>query len=270
VSATDVLVAGTGAVNIAPEGTPLPSRAVDVLDAAFIDVGFTTPDGVQWAEGPTYATRRPWGQMRPTLRLLAGQDGQVAFTLLEFSRTQLDVALGDGQYAQLADNPLEWSWDPAPPATSPGYKSLVVDAIDGEKHVRLVIARAQVVSAIDAPFRADAATALPVTVAALTSPRVLYAIVPRPPIVRPDPRLRALVRVGHGAPDAGDEAVGFDGLIYIDLDSGDVYRFSGTPTSPPDAHQYAIGGSGPPDSGDGEDGDTYLDAHDGLIYWKGP
>lgn len=71
-----------GAVFAAPIGTTLPTDATSALDAAFMELGYVSEDGVTNSNSPESDTIKAWGG-DTVLTLLTSKDDTYSFTLLE-------------------------------------------------------------------------------------------------------------------------------------------------------------------------------------------
>ena len=61
----EIIIAGTGTIYHAIEGTPLPAYLTDALDPAFLAVGFTTEDGAKFTDEKSTNQVRPWQSFYP-------------------------------------------------------------------------------------------------------------------------------------------------------------------------------------------------------------
>jgi hypothetical protein len=90
---TRISVGGTGGVFIAPVGTAMPASPTTALNAAFIEVGYTTDAGVTFTVDRTITDIRSWQALDPTRRIVTSKDSMVGFTMQEFSKENVELAL---------------------------------------------------------------------------------------------------------------------------------------------------------------------------------
>lgn len=158
---SQIVVAGTGTVWIAPYGTTLPdgSTAVrETLDAAFVDLGFTTEDGVTLTDGVSVEEINAWQSSYPVRRLVSEYTGSVAFDLLQWSKDIFEQVLHGAVTETVVDSVHKFT------PTRDGViaeKSLVVDFDDGTEEYRWVVPKVGLSADIEIPLVKTAAAAVP-------------------------------------------------------------------------------------------------------------
>lgn len=136
--ATEVRVAGAGQVFAAPEGSTLPTDVVTALDAAFVDLGYVTTDGVTFTHGRETEDLDAWQGSKVRVLTLS-EPVSVGFALMQTSGDALKLAFGGGT---LTDNTTYFVFEP--PVGSNAVRALVIEFQDGAKNYRYVIPRAQI------------------------------------------------------------------------------------------------------------------------------
>lgn len=136
--ATEVRVAGAGQVFAAPAGSTLPTDATTALDAAFVDLGYVTPDGVTFTHGRETEDLDAWQGSKVRVLTLS-EPVSVAFSLMQTSGDVLKLAFGGGT---LTDNTTWFTY--TPPVGSNAVRALVIEFTDGSLTYRYVIPRAQI------------------------------------------------------------------------------------------------------------------------------
>lgn len=136
-TATEVVVAGTGHIWLAPVGSTLPEEGDDpteALDAAFAELGYTSEDGVTLTGSPEIAAFNAWQSTTAIRRSRKLQVLKVAAELLQWNPDTLAAAFGGGSvtgntytFPAAGDALAEWA--------------AVIDWQDGERNSRLVIPR---------------------------------------------------------------------------------------------------------------------------------
>lgn len=167
-SSSQVRVAGTGELSLAPAGTALPTSATAALAAAYKGYGYTTEDGVTLSKAVTREGVPAWQSTTPVRYLVTGQELTIACTFLQSNEQILKLWLGSGDFAAdggaggaaglRADVPI----DPQSQAFV-----LVLDWRDGpDVHSRLVVPKVEVTETGDVAL-SRTATQFPVTFGAI-------------------------------------------------------------------------------------------------------
>jgi len=159
--ATQIVVAGTGTISVAPYGTALPDGAVSVLeslDAAFVDLGYTTEDGVALTDGVAVEEVMAWQSSYPVRRLVSAYTGAVKFGVLQWSKDIFEQVLAGVVTEVVADTVHKFT------PTRDGVvaeKSIVVDFIDGVEEYRWVFPKVGLAADIEIPLVRTAASVIP-------------------------------------------------------------------------------------------------------------
>ena len=149
--AANVVVAGTGAVYVAPEGTTLP---VDLATpaAAFVNVGYISEDGATFTVSRDQEDIMAWQSVEPVRVLVTAEPKTIAFELLEFDEESLILAFRGGTIAGTTIK----TYTPPDPGTQ-DVRAMVVDGIDGASTFRFVFPRVQLTGDVEwALVRSDA------------------------------------------------------------------------------------------------------------------
>lgn len=159
----EVVVAGDASVYVAPVGTTGPTDIATALNAAFIDLGFTSEDGIEMTPGVEINEIRAHQALYPVRRVVTGRTLELGFTLLQWNETSVKLAFGGGTVTTTPGPPIYYTYTPPDADDDPDYRALVLEWADGTKDYRLHVPRALVsdVSSITLA-RADAA-GLPLT-----------------------------------------------------------------------------------------------------------
>jgi hypothetical protein len=158
--ATELVVAGTGKVQLAPYGTTLPvdTDVRAALDAAFVDLGFTTEDGVTWSDGRTVEDVRAWQARYAIRKLVTEYNGSLAFTPLQWNKDNLEL-LYDGVMTEPTADTVH-KLTPTRTGVLAEY-SAVIDWDDGSEQFRLIVAKLSLEGDIEVQLTNSAATGLP-------------------------------------------------------------------------------------------------------------
>lgn len=137
--ATEAVVAGSGHIYVAPEGTSLPDDLA-ALAAPWIELGYTTEDGVTFNLARSTSDINAWQAADPIRIVETSRAITVAAVLRQFANPDnLDAAFGGGEFTP---GPTVGTYV-LPGAGENTVRVLVVDAIDGDDTVRFVYDRVQ-------------------------------------------------------------------------------------------------------------------------------
>jgi hypothetical protein len=162
-----ITVALTGDVSVAPysSGLVLPVD-LGALDAAFVNLGLTTEDGVTFTATPNVEEIRSWQKKTATRRVVTGRDVSSAFVLQQTNLDTFALAFGGGDWTEPSEG--VYRYDPPADGDALAEYACVIDIEDGDKHGRVVIIRSTVNEAVETQFVSNNAAELPVTLAGLT------------------------------------------------------------------------------------------------------
>jgi hypothetical protein len=164
-NAQDVVVAGTGAVYVAPEGTTLPADLVTPLPAAWIDVGYVSEDGVKFTFDRNQEEVNAWQVSTPVRVLITEEPITIEFELIQFDRDTVLLAFRGGTFTGTA---APWTYEP-PDAGASDVRAITVDAVDGAEHFRFCFPRVQISDAVEMSLVRSDATRLPLTFSVLAA-----------------------------------------------------------------------------------------------------
>ncbi len=131
--AGNVLVGVTGAIYVAPEGTPVPTTVNGVLNGAFEELGYVDESGVAEATTVSTTNKKAWQNGVVVRKLQTEHDTTYTFTLIETNEAVLDL-----YYGNHADGLTEINAGVLP------NLAFVIDVLDGDDKVRTVIPSGQV------------------------------------------------------------------------------------------------------------------------------
>lgn len=163
--ATDVdqvVVAARGNVYVAPVGTAGPTNIATALNAAFIDLGYLSEDGIsEFSPGVETNAIPAWQSFYPIRRVVTDRSLTIGFTLLEWSDVTVKLAFGGGDIATATSI---YTYTPPDPEDI-DYRAMVVQWIDGAKNYRLHLPRVMVTDVGSIPLRRGDAAGIPLTFA---------------------------------------------------------------------------------------------------------
>jgi hypothetical protein len=134
-----VVVGQTGSVYVAPIGTPAPTDATSALNPAFIELGFTSDDGILIHEEKDLETKSSWSSFYPVDYFFLNRRTLFQFILREFTRRNLEFAL-EGTASGTAPGPFSY----VPTITDILTRALVIDWRDSVRRFRLYVPKGSV------------------------------------------------------------------------------------------------------------------------------
>lgn len=153
-TASDVVVGFTGGVNFAPVATALPADATTALGVGFLEVGYLTEAGVTQSEGETSTKIKAW-QGGDVVRILTTEHALTfQFEMMETNPNSLGLFYGDNYTAGTVE--IKSGVKP--------HHAFVIEVRDGDSHVRIAIADAQITERGDIVYVNSDAVSYPVTI----------------------------------------------------------------------------------------------------------
>lgn len=175
-TAEEITVALTGSISIAPYSgaLTLPTDPASALDVAFVDLGYTTEDGVTFTATPSVEEIMAWQKATAVRRIVTNRESSIAFTLEQLNLDNWSLAFGGGTWVTTAESPgppvvpAYHRYDPPADADPLAEYACVVDFVDGAKRGRLVMIRGNVTESVETQFVRSEAAMLPIQVDGLT------------------------------------------------------------------------------------------------------
>lgn len=157
---TQVLAGSGGIVSVAPLNTALPTTTAATLNAAFVDVGIISEDGLSTNATADYVEIKQWdgSTVRKTRTSF---DPTFSFTMLETNKTTLGLYWSG---STVVANSGESKMEIAPFTTD--RRAFVLDVEDGTRIIRYVLPVAEVTDRQEIVHRNDQAVAYAVTITA--------------------------------------------------------------------------------------------------------
>jgi hypothetical protein len=162
--ANELVIANDGQAFFAPVGTPLPVPGDDptaALDKAFVGAGWITDNGAALNVGSTVVDINAWQTRNAIRREKTAQEITCIWAMQQWNESNIVLAFGGGEVVDEGEGLFSYKF---PKSSDPlDERSLVMDAIDGENHLRFVFPRGNVTDAVEAKFARGAASELPIT-----------------------------------------------------------------------------------------------------------
>jgi hypothetical protein len=158
-----IVVAGSGEVYVAPVGSTAPSGATALSgawDAAWVGLGYTTEEGVQFSDQPTITDINAWQSQYPVRRIVGTRANDFSFTCLQWNQTTFGLAFGGGTWTEPSTGIFRF----APPAAGVlDERALGVEWVDGDYTYRLIVPKGIVTGGVEFGLTRTDAAQLPIT-----------------------------------------------------------------------------------------------------------
>lgn len=89
----EIRIGGPVTLYQAPVGTAAPTDSTTALNAAFVDLGYTTEDGTEFAREKTIQVVKANQSLFPLRRVVTDLDAMLNFTMIQWNKTNLELAL---------------------------------------------------------------------------------------------------------------------------------------------------------------------------------
>lgn len=163
--AAEIVVGGTGAIYVAPAGTPLPTDIDEALNGAFVELGFTDEDGATFRDGKTTERVGVWQRFHPARIIVTERSAVASFNLRQWSEATVELAFGGGTFTPTANGQM---YEPPDPQEL-DERAMVVQVEDGTKKARICIANGLVTEDVETNFARTSAADLPIAFEALAT-----------------------------------------------------------------------------------------------------
>lgn len=122
---SELFVAGTGNIYVAPYGTSMPNAIDDTLDADFVDLGFLSEDGFRFTPALEKIDLYGWQSEDPLRNVVTKRPKTISLDFMQSNTDVFQLYFGGGTF-----NGTVYS----PPTTGEvDERSLVADVTDGER-----------------------------------------------------------------------------------------------------------------------------------------
>jgi len=164
-NASEIRVAGTGRVLVAPPNTPAPANFTTDWAAPWVDLGYTSVDGVKFTKKDKLDPIDTWQTIAAIRYVYSDRDLSVKFVLLQVNADTLPFFFGGGAVSSGAAG-LSYEIAAAPQVTE---KALGIEFKDGPSIThRFVIPRGVVTETDETTLTRTTSIKLGVTFTALT------------------------------------------------------------------------------------------------------
>lgn len=171
VSASNVIVAGTGGIYVAPEGTTLPANptwsgtpevgSLAAVGVSYTNLGYVSEEGVNFAMERETEEIMSWQSMDAVRVLTTSEPKTISFELLQFDTDAFVLAMQGGTVADGVYTP--------PAAGTSDVRVLVVEGEDAGYKFRFVFPRVQLQGSVEFNLQRADAIRLPLEFKVLSS-----------------------------------------------------------------------------------------------------
>lgn len=165
IDSDELVVAGTGRVYVAPIGTALPTTEATALNAAFVDLGYTTEDGVSFAISQETTDIMAWQSRSPIRRILTAVEFTNSVELQQWNPDTFQTAFGGGVTSEVSAGHYRYDFIDDDDALAEHI--LILEFNDGDKIYRLVEPRVTLNDGTEVTLTRTAAGTMPVSLKAL-------------------------------------------------------------------------------------------------------
>lgn len=162
---SNVRVAVTGALSVAPVDTPIPADGDDALDAAAADLGYFNEDGVTETRNRTTNTIRGWQNGAILREVVTESSLTYQGVLVETKREVVELYYGNTVNATTGGIPIV-------PARTGGRKWFNLDIIDGDEFIRTTIPEGEVTEVGDQVYQNGEPVGYEVTITAYVTNKI--------------------------------------------------------------------------------------------------
>ena len=166
-AASEIRVAGTGAIYVAPVGTAVPTTVNDAFNAAFRNLGFATTDGLRLTRTMDTEQVNSWQSIAVQRYLITGVNLTVAFDLQQYNKDTLPLYLGGGTIVNQGGCPVSYKLDLSSTPTI-DERAMIYTWVDGTINNRLVVPRGMVSETGEATLGREQEIRLPLTFSAMS------------------------------------------------------------------------------------------------------
>ena len=169
-NASRIVVPQLARLWLAPVGTVAPDSPIVAMSTGWYDVGLFTPDSLEFSDSPTFEETRSHQSDYPTRKWQTETSASCAVDLQEWSVGNFKGVFGGGTFTEetAADSTTYYKFVP-PSVGGRSEIAVCVEIVDGTKHYRRMIPRAQQEEGVTQSFNKTAASTLPLRLAVLGS-----------------------------------------------------------------------------------------------------
>ena len=162
----NIRIAQVARVFLAPVGTAAPLDARTPMAAVWKEVGYFTPDSLNWATDPSFEEVRSHQSRHPTRRFQTEDAASFGVDLQEWSGRNFRTVYGGGTITEVTPATTPPTYRFAPPQIGGREQvAAVIEIIDGDVHFRRIIPSAEQNEGVEQSFEATSESTLPLRMA---------------------------------------------------------------------------------------------------------
>lgn len=162
-----IRVAGNGRILVAPVGTDAPTDTASAWGAGWVDVGYTSSDGVKFGRSEKTTQIDTWQSVGPARFIYEDRDMTVKFSMLQFNPDTLPLYFGGGEVRETSTGSGVYQYDVLSDPI-PDERALGLEFTDGEDVVyRFILPRGQVTDTDEVEMNRKGSLKLGVTFTAM-------------------------------------------------------------------------------------------------------
>lgn len=166
IDTTEIRVGVSGSVYVAPVGSTAPVEPDVALDAAFVDLGANTEDGLGLTPSRSIEKIRAWQSAKAVRTIITEDELSISFSLMQWNEQSLALALGGGTFSATTGGATKY----VPPASGTvDERAFVFEWLDGDIASRIYVPRGMVTEVDEITVANTGAIALALTVEVLGS-----------------------------------------------------------------------------------------------------
>lgn len=179
---TEIRVGANGSIHVAPVGTTLPTTPDAALAAPWVNLGYTTEDGVTFGRDPSFNDIKGWQSKRTLRKILESETMMASFELIQWNKDTVALAFGGGEVTEPVSGTYRYDF---PDPEDMDERAMIITWQDGTIDNRLVCPRVQVASAIEIQLTRTAETRLAVEAELLDNTTAIAYILTDDPAMEP-------------------------------------------------------------------------------------
>lgn len=141
INTAEIRVGASGSVHVAPLGSTAPTDSSTALDAAFVELGAITEDGIVLSPSQSIEKIMAWQSGKAVRVVKTSDELSAQFSLMQMNLDTLPLAFGGGTVSEPAVG--EFKFVP-PAAGTVDERMFVIGWVDGAYTYRLLIPRGMV------------------------------------------------------------------------------------------------------------------------------
>jgi hypothetical protein len=166
--AHEIVVAGGGAVFVAPVNTTMPTNPTTALNASFRELGYHTEDGVTFRDVPTTEGIRAWQSYYDVRRFTTAREASIGMTLHQWNEDTFALYFGGGT----TTSPVAgvYKFEPPEPGADPYQRAVVIEFSDGsDRNFRICAPTVELQESTEVTLNKGASAGLALTLTVLGS-----------------------------------------------------------------------------------------------------